>query len=116
MREKGIGKITEDKNIICIKCPIGCLATVTIDDNGGILRISGNLCKDGEKYVRDECTFAARVLTTTILTENSLHKLLPVKTNQPIPKEQLKDTMVYISKIKVKPPVKVGQIIMIMQP
>jgi len=40
-----------------------------------------------------------------------LRKLLPVKTNQPIPKEQLMDAMVFISKLKVKPPVKVGQII-----
>jgi len=108
--KKELGKIIKEKNIICIMCPMGCLITVTIDDNGDILRFSGNLCKEGEKYAKAECTFAGRVLTTTILTRNSLRKLLPVKTNQPIPKEQLMDAMVFISKLKVKPPVKVGQI------
>jgi CxxC motif-containing protein len=109
--KKGGREITKEETIICIMCPIGCLITVTIDDNGDILRISGNLCKEGEKYAKAECTFAGRILTTTILTQDSLCKLLPVKTNQPISKEQLMDAMVFISKLKVKPPVKVGQII-----
>jgi CxxC motif-containing protein len=103
--------VPKEMEIICVMCPLGCLVTVTIDDKGNVSGVANNLCKEGEKYAIAECKFPGRVLTTTVLTEGSTRKLLPAKTNQPIPKEKLMESMCSLSGIKVKPPIKMGQII-----
>lgn len=103
--------MSKEQEIICIMCPKGCLMKVAIDGNCDVLNITNNQCKEGEKYARAECKFPGRILTTTILAEGSLRKLLPARTNQPIPRGQLMDTMYFLSEIKVKPPIKAGQVI-----
>ena len=55
--------------------------------------------------------FPGRILTTTILTEGSSRKLLPVRTSGPVPKERLMEVMCFLPRIKVKPPVRMGQVI-----
>ena len=101
----------KEQGIICVMCPLGCLMTVTIDDKDDVSGVANNLCKEGEKYAIAECKFPGRILTTTVLTEGSQQKLLPAKSNQPIPKERLMDAVRSLSGIKVKPPIKMGQII-----
>jgi CxxC motif-containing protein len=103
--------VAKETEIICIMCPLGCLVTVNVDDKGNVLGVANNLCKEGEKYAIAECRFPGRILTTTVLTEGSLRKLLPAKSNQPIPKEQLMEVMRSLSETRVKPPVKMGQVI-----
>ena len=41
------------KNLICVSCPLGCPIEVEIE-NGEILSVTGNTCKRGDKYARDE--------------------------------------------------------------
>ena len=101
----------KETEIICILCPLGCRITVTTDDVGNTLGVANNLCKEGEKYAVAECKFPGRILTTTVLTEGSSRKLLPVRTGEPIPKEQLTEVVRSLSQIRVKPPIKVGQVI-----
>lgn len=101
----------KDQTVICISCPLACMITVTFDDRGDVLGIANNQCKEGEKYAVAECKFPGRILTTTIPTEGSSRKLLPARTNKPVPKEQLMECMKSLSKTKVKPPVKMGQVI-----
>jgi CxxC motif-containing protein len=101
----------KEEQIICILCPLGCVMTVTIDDKGDVLGVANNLCKEGEKYAIAECKFPGRTLTTTVLTEGSLRRLLPARTNKPIPKARLMECMRSLSELKVKPPVKMGQAI-----
>lgn len=101
----------KEQEVICIICPLACVVTVTFDDEGNVLGVANNMCKEGEKYAIAECRFPGRILTTTLLTEGSLRKLLPVKTNQPIPKERLTECMRSLSEIKVKPPIKMRQVI-----
>jgi CxxC motif-containing protein len=103
--------VTKEQEIICIMCPMGCLMTVTVDDKGDVLSVADNLCKEGEKYAIAECKFPGRTLTTTVLTEGSQQKLLPARSNQTIPKERLLEAMHSLSGIKVKPPIKMGQVI-----
>ena len=103
--------MAKETKIICIMCPLACRVAVTTDDGGNILRITDYLCKEGEKYVVAECRFPGRILTTTVLTEGSSQKLLPVRTDRPVSKSHLMDVMYALSQIKVKPPIKMGQII-----
>jgi CxxC motif-containing protein len=103
--------MAKETEIICIMCPLACRVTVTIDDEGTITGVANFLCKEGQKYAMAECKFPGRILTTTVLTEGSLRKLLPVRTDRPVPKERLMESMRSLSEIKVKPPIKMGQII-----
>ena len=101
----------KEQTVICISCPLACTITVTLDDRGDVLGITNNQCKEGEKYAVAECKFPGRILTTTILTEGSSRKLLPARTSKPVPKEQLLECMKSLSETRVKPPVKIGQVI-----
>jgi CxxC motif-containing protein len=108
--QKG-GKMVEDK-IVCIGCPLGCRTTLKIDDQGKVVQIMGYKCKEGRQYVLEEYRNPARILTATIRTEKSPRPLLPVRTNRPILKSKLKEATLALVRVRAKPPVKVGQVIL----
>jgi CxxC motif-containing protein len=101
----------KQQDIICIMCPMGCLMTVTTDDDDNATAVANNLCKEGKAYAAAECRFPGRVLTTTVLTEGSPRRLLPARTDRPIPKGRLLEAVRYLSGLRVKSPVEVGQVI-----
>jgi len=101
-----------EEKIICIGCPLGCETTLKIDDQGEVVKITGNKCKEGRQYVLEEYRTPVRVLTATLLTQNSIRPLFPVRTNKPLLKTQLKEAAKVLTKVKVKPPIRVGQIIL----
>ena len=103
-------KIPEGKKEIrCIVCPTGCL--VHVENINGELVIEGHSCQRGEEYARVEFIAPKRILTTTIRVENGFLPLIPVRSNTPIPKEKLDDTLKEIAKTKVKAPIKMGDIL-----
>ncbi len=101
----------KERKIICIVCPLACNMTVAIDDEGNATSVTDNQCKEGKKHALNECEFPGRVLTTTVLTESNVCKLLPVRSNRLFPKDRLMECAHFLAKVKVKPPVKIGQII-----
>ena len=101
----------EETEIICIMCPLACLVVVTVDDAGNILGVVNHQCKEGKKYAMAEYKLPARVLTTTILTAVASHPLLLVRSSKTIPKTRLMEVMCSLSKIRIKPPVKMAQVI-----
>jgi CxxC motif-containing protein len=103
--------MAKETKIICIMCPLACQVMVTIDDESNIIDVANYQCKQGKEYATAECKFPGRILTTTVLTEGSSHKLLPVRTDKPVPKERLMEVMYSLSQIKVKPPINTGQVI-----
>ena len=103
--------MTKKTEIRCIKCPLGCLAELTVNDENNVLDVANTQCKEGKDYAIAEFNSPVRVLTATVLTKSGLSKLLPVKTNIPIHKTRLMDCMDLISKVRVEPPIRMGQII-----
>jgi len=103
--------MTKKIEIRCIKCPLGCLAEIAIHDENDVLDVANTQCKDGKGYVIAEFKSPVRVLTATVLTKSGSSKLLPVKTNRPIHKTRLLDCMDFISKVRVGPPIRMGQVI-----
>ena len=97
------------KDIRCIVCPTGCL--VHVENINGELIIEGHSCKRGEEYAKEEFIAPKRILTTTIRVENGFLPLIPVRSDLPIPKEKLRETLKEIAKIKVKAPIKMGDIV-----
>ena len=101
-----------EENIVCIGCPLGCRTTLRIDRHGNVVKITGYKCKEGRQYVLEEYHNPVRIFTTTVLTEKSSRPLLPVRTNRPILKSRLKEATLTLVRVRAKPPVRVGQVIL----
>jgi NADPH-dependent 2,4-dienoyl-CoA reductase/sulfur reductase-like enzyme/CxxC motif-containing protein len=98
------------KTLICIGCPNGCL--VTVDKNpDGSFAFTGNKCKKGEEYARNEMTAPKRTLTSIIRLKGGKNGVVPVKTREEIPKEKIAACMQEIQKAEAKVPVRHGDVL-----
>lgn len=96
------------KKLTCIECPKGCTLSIDIE-NCRVVKVSGNECPKGEKYAVSEVENPIRVLTSAVLAEGLPIKMVPVRTNKPIPKAKILGAMVEIKKIRLKSPVAIGE-------
>ena len=101
----------EDREIICIGCPMGCPLEVKME-NGKVIKISGNTCKRGETYAQKECTNPTRILTSSVVVKGGIEVVVPVKTEKDVPKEKLFDCMKELKDVAVQAPVHIGDIIL----
>ena len=92
------------KEIICTVCPRGCHLQVE-GEGEKILSVEGYSCKRGLEYGSAEFAHPVRILTTTVKLEGQQNDLLPVRSNQPLPKEKLFECMEVIRTTTVKAPV-----------
>lgn len=104
------GNRNVSSQIICIGCPAGCLITGTKNADGS-LTITGNACKKGEAYARNELTAPVRTVTSIIRIQDGRKAVVPVKTAGEIPKGKINDCMKEIRCAVAKAPVKVGDVI-----
>ena len=98
------------RDLICIECPAGCALTVDITD-GRVTAVSGNQCPKGEGYAHAEIEDPRRILTSTVLAEGASLRMVPVRTDCPIPRRALFEAMGEIKKLKVRRPVRVGDVL-----
>jgi CxxC motif-containing protein/thioredoxin reductase len=98
------------RTLTCIRCPVGCTLTVSVE-NGAVQSVTGNTCKRGEAYARQEVTCPARVLTTTVPLLGGRQKRLPVRTAGEVPREKLMDCARSLSTLTVTAPVKTGDVV-----
>lgn len=97
------------KEFTCICCPLGC--QITVENENGELKIIGNNCPKGEKYVRDEMTNPTRMVTSMVEVKGGDIPVVSVKTKEAIPKDKIKDCMAALKGICVDAPVTSGDII-----
>lgn len=93
------------KEIICTVCPRGC-HIMAVGDGEKVLSAEGYSCKRGLEYANTEYAHPVRILTTLVKIAGVQNDLLPVRSNQPVPKEKLFDCMQIIRATAVKLPVK----------
>lgn len=98
------------KKMICIECPKSCVLSVDIE-NCRVIKVTGNECPRGEKYAKSEIESPMRVLTSSVLTDGLELKMVPVRTDKPIPKSKLMEAMSEIKKIRIKECVRPGDVI-----
>ena len=96
--------------ITCINCPVGCRLSVTLE-NGQVTSVTGNTCKRGEIYARQECVDPQRMVTAVIPVAGSA-KPLSVKTRTPIPKKLIDECMKALSAVEIAAPVKAGSVVL----
>lgn len=85
------------RNLTCIMCPLGCQLTVTID--GDNITVTGNNCKRGEVFGKEEVTSPMRIVTSSVKTEKGVRAC---KTTKPVPKSMIFDVMKEIEKLRLK--------------
>ncbi|MBO7345394.1 MAG: DUF1667 domain-containing protein [Clostridia bacterium] len=93
--------------ITCVECPMGC--EIEVVNNNGDITVTGNTCPRGKLYAENEITCPRRVLTTSVRAENG--KMVSVKTDAPIKKQEMLEVMQKINRVSVKLPVKIGQVV-----
>jgi CxxC motif-containing protein len=81
-------------------------------ENDRILDIKGFSCERGAVYAQKECISPTRMLTSTVRVKNGKQRLVPVKTDKPIPKALLMDCMRVINRIEIIAPVAPGDILL----
>ncbi len=96
------------RNLTCIICPFGCSMTLEHEE-GNILSVTGNGCKRGLEYAKNECTDPKRTLTTTVKTVSG--KFVSCKTETPIPKESLFEAVKIINSLEIDLPIHIGDVI-----
>ena len=98
--------------ITCINCPVGCRMEVT-HEGGTVLSVTGNTCKRGDIYARQELTNPVRIVTTSVPVEGSAtSKMVSVKTAEPVPKGKIFDVMAALAKTEIKAPVHIGDTVL----
>lgn len=99
----------ETKTLICVTCPKGCKAKVSSEE--GVIKVKGKICKKGKGHLEQEYLEPMRILTSTVVMKNSRLGRLPVRTVKPIPKRDLFKAMDHISRVTVKPPIRMREVI-----
>jgi len=98
------------RKMTCIECPKGCRLSVKIE-NGKVAEVTGNECPKGEKYAIAEVENPTRVFTSVVLGQGLELKMIPVKTDKPIPKARIFEAMQEVKKIKLQRALNSGDII-----
>ena len=98
------------RKIRCIECPKGCYLSVDIED-GKVTMITGNECPKGKKHAISEVENPVRILTSTVVSQGLALKMIPVRTDRPVPKVALQRAMEEIKRIRINQPVRVGTVI-----
>ncbi len=102
--------MSEEKQITCIVCPIGC--NILVKKDGSTVKIvDGNKCKRGIDYARSEALDPRRMLTSSVLVIDGEWPLVSVKSSQPVPKDLVFSVLRAIKQEKIKAPVQLGQVI-----
>lgn len=101
----------EEKNLICIGCPMGCPLVVKIKD-GEVQSVEGNTCKRGAVYGRKEVISPTRTVTTTVRVLGGTENAVSVRTKEDIPKAKIFDCIRELKGVAVTAPVRIGDIIL----
>jgi len=103
--------MAQEVQLICTACPQGC-TLIALIENGEVIKITGNNCKKGLDYGMTEMTDPRRMVATTVKVKNGFHPLLPVYTEQPVPKPLIPQVLAEIRKVEVTAPVRIKSVIL----
>jgi CxxC motif-containing protein len=85
---------------------MGCALHVDDDQN-----VTGHGCKRGVTYALKELLQPTRTITSTVRIEGAVHRRIPVKTKDEVPKDRIFDVMKALDQIVVQAPIDVGTVV-----
>ena len=95
------------REFVCIVCPRGCPLYIDLET----LEVTGNTCKRGELYAKNEVTNPTRTITSSVRVNNRENTLVSIKTTNPVPKGKIMEVMKEINKVSVSAPTHIGDIV-----
>ena len=102
---------TTEQALICIRCPRGCNLVATVVD-GEVASVTGNACKRGETYARDEVTHPMRVVTSSVPVDGSdLVHMVSVRTKGDVPKGSMSGVIDALRGVRLTAPVRIGDVV-----
>ena len=101
----------ENRDLICIGCPLGCPLTVTIE-NDEVTTVTGNTCPKGDAYARKEVTNPTRIVTSSVVVEGGTAPMVSCKTAADIPKGKIFDVTNALKDVVAKAPVAIGDVLL----
>ena len=102
--------MSEKKEFVCIRCPLGCNITVEMD-GADIKSIAGNTCPRGADYVTKELTDPRRIVTSLVQVRDGELPVVSVKTASDIPKDKISDCIKELKRVTLTAPVHMGDIV-----
>ena len=100
----------ERKHFTCVTCPIGCEIDVELQDSD-VVSIEGSKCAKGKEFVLQELEEPMRILTTTVRMKGAKWAMLPVRSDEPIPKRLFFQVIKELANIELQAPVKISDVI-----
>ena len=100
----------ENRDLICIGCPLGCPLTVTIE-NGEVTEVKGNTCPKGDAYARKEVTNPTRIVTSSVRVKGGDRVSVSCKTKSDIPKSKIFDVARALRDVEAQAPVAIGDVL-----
>ncbi len=98
----------EKNTITCTLCPNGC--QVKYDETAQTY--SGNKCPRGIAYAKQEKTSPMRILTTTVKAAGAKRSLIPVRTDKPVRKTEIKTLLNQIRESELSSSVHCGDTVL----
>lgn len=102
--------MSETKTLVCITCPRGCTLQVTTEDDGTI-SVTGNSCKRGEIFGKQEMTHPMRTICSTVATTFPESPVVPCRVSAEIPKDKIFTVMDEINRACVTTRIGRGDVI-----
>jgi CxxC motif-containing protein len=103
--------LREQRRFICITCPVGCAIDAVIE-NGELIEATGQACKRGIAFVREELRTPKRMLTTTVRVRGGALPLVPVRSAQALPKGLLFSVAALLRDVVLEAPVLEHQVVL----
>lgn len=100
----------EERNLICIGCPLGCPVHVELEERK-VVSVTGNTCPRGAEYARKEVTNPTRIVTTTVRVNGGMEAMASVKTERDIPKGKIFDCVKVLKNVEMHAPVRIGDVV-----
>ena len=103
--------VHEQRDFICITCPVGCALEAVVDDRE-LVELRGQTCQRAISFVREELTDPRRVLTTTVRVRGAALPLVPVRATEALPKGLLLPVMADLRAVVLDAPIEQHQLVL----
>ncbi|MFA0889519.1 MAG: DUF1667 domain-containing protein [Synergistales bacterium] len=103
-----------ERELVCVVCPNGCSIHVDYEDGNPprIVRAEGARCPRGKAWVQQEMEDPRRTFSTSVLVPGGDFLEASVRLTKPVPLSKVFDVMEEIKKVKLKPPLEIGDVIL----